>query len=150
MEIPLALDNGFLRRECPTCLREFKWHHGVTAGRPSDAVDPEQYTCPYCGHRATHDSWWTTDQLDVIRQAALVETSRELTETFAGLSRKHGSGGLSFKVTTGSAPLSPIPTSETDDMATIESPCHPYEPIKVLEHWDGPFHCIVCGERFVA
>jgi DNA-directed RNA polymerase subunit RPC12/RpoP len=52
MTIPLDSD-GFLRRECPTCEREFKW-------RPSEAeveehdepADTVGYFCPYCGVRA--------------------------------------------------------------------------------------------------
>jgi hypothetical protein len=44
--VSFPLDSeGFLRRECPSCRREFKW-------LPQDETDPmpdEGYCCPYCG-----------------------------------------------------------------------------------------------------
>ena len=47
IEIALPLDNdGFLRRECPSCERQFKWFHGHTADRPDHYLDPPLYTCP--------------------------------------------------------------------------------------------------------
>ncbi len=52
MSLPLDGD-GFLRRECPTCEREFKWlpspQHGEgDAAAASDEPAPERYFCPYC------------------------------------------------------------------------------------------------------
>ena len=39
--VPLPLDSdGFLRRECPHCVQQFKWHHGPTADRPDGEIDP--------------------------------------------------------------------------------------------------------------
>src|SRR6266511_2386951 len=35
---------------------------------------------------------------------------------------------------------------ETDDMRRIDFTCHPAEPVKVLDDWDGPVHCLICGE----
>src|SRR5689334_19084740 len=67
MSLPLDSD-GFLRRECPTCEREFKWLPG-SDGDESDAVAPDDagYFCPYCGVQAPAESWLTQ------AQAALVE-----------------------------------------------------------------------------
>jgi endogenous inhibitor of DNA gyrase (YacG/DUF329 family) len=62
IDFPLDADQ-FLRRECPSCSQEFKWHHGATENRPADAVDPPRYTCPLCGNPANHDEWFTQDQL---------------------------------------------------------------------------------------
>jgi hypothetical protein len=150
VDISLPLDHGFLRRECPNCLREFKWHHGPTDDRPADAVDPDQYTCPYCGMSADHDAWWTEIQLKHMRQAAVAEVSDEIGRAFRGSSRNSRSGGIHFSYKPGKGVRAPLPLDEADDMATVEPPCHPYEPFKVLEHWSEPFHCIVCGRRFVA
>jgi hypothetical protein len=47
--VPLPLDSdGFLRRECPTCEREFKW---LPAQGEAEATPPADggYFCPYCG-----------------------------------------------------------------------------------------------------
>jgi hypothetical protein len=133
MELSLPLDNGFLRRECPNCRREFKWHHGPTSDRPLDAVEPEYYACPYCGQQADNDAWWTREQSEVIQQAALAEVSGELDRSFRGMARKSRGGGIRIEYKASST-RAPLPLQETDDMATIASPCH----------------CIVCGQRFVA
>lgn len=69
LRITLPLDNGFLRRECPHCRRQFKWHDGPTDARPSDAPDPPFYHCPYCGDPAPPDAWWTEEQLEHAEQA---------------------------------------------------------------------------------
>lgn len=37
---------------------------------------------------------------------------------------------------------------DPDDMEIIASPCHSYEPVKVSESADRPFHCLVCGMPF--
>jgi hypothetical protein len=55
MDIPITLpldSDGFLRRECPKCEREFKWHEGPTEDRPQDWNDPPVYWCPLCGSRS--------------------------------------------------------------------------------------------------
>jgi hypothetical protein len=67
MMIPLDSD-GFLRCECPTCEREFKW-------RPSDPdteedgepADTAGYFCPYCGVQAPGDAWLTQVQLALVQ-----------------------------------------------------------------------------------
>lgn len=59
MSLPLDGD-GFLRRECPTCEREFKWlpspdqleeGNGESRAAATDAEPPEAYYCPYCATR---------------------------------------------------------------------------------------------------
>jgi hypothetical protein len=51
-----------------------------------------------------------------------------------------------FKVNT-SRDRSPEPPelSEPDDMRRVDFPCHPSEPLKVLDDWAGPVHCLICG-----
>jgi hypothetical protein len=34
---------------------------------------------------------------------------------------------------------------EPNDMERVEFDCHPEEPVKVLDGWSEPVHCIVCG-----
>ena len=73
MEIPIEypLDaDGFLRRECPNCEREFKWHHGQTESAPTGYVYPDLYFCPRCGKAAGDDSWWTAEQIAYQREVA--------------------------------------------------------------------------------
>ncbi len=50
-------------------------------------------------------------------------------------------------------PSEPVPQpalAEPNDMIIVESPCHPWEPIKVIEDWHDPLHCLICGERFAS
>lgn len=148
MEIKLdfPLDSAhFLRRECPSCAGEFKWHHGPTNTRPSDASDPPQFTCPLCGKQANHDQWFTQDQLRYRQQMvdfyAPDAVNAELKKMF----------GKNYKPGRNNAPA-PAPLYEPDDMIIIEPPCHPWEPVKVFEERadSGPLFCLVCGDSYSA
>lgn len=150
MELELPLDGqGFLRRQCPHCEREFKWHHGPTDWVPEEAVDPEEYFCPYCGGSAGGDEWWTEEQVQAIQEAALAEvmpnTAKALEDAVKPLSR---SG-----IVTASVHYEPVnpppPLDEADDMIAVASPCHPYEPVKIADGWSHPIHCLICGAAFV-
>ena len=37
------------------------------------------------------------------------------------------------------------PLTEVDDMTLVVFPCHPSEPLKVLDEWPKPAHCLICG-----
>ncbi len=90
VQIPLDED-GFLRRECPFCMREFKIQLGEKdiqtvedeVAQPfllepsledqatTEAMaDATEYFCPYCGQVADSDSWWTQEQLSYAHVAA--------------------------------------------------------------------------------
>jgi Zn ribbon nucleic-acid-binding protein len=149
MSISLPLDDGFLRRECPSCGRQFKWHHGPTDDRPEDAVDTDVYFCPYCGYSAPIDQWWTSDQVEYIEQIGLGEATRAVGDMFEDLERQTRSNSMiQFKATSGDAPEPPDMMHEPSDMMVVESPCHPWEPIKAGDDWDDPLHCLICGEEF--
>jgi DNA-directed RNA polymerase subunit RPC12/RpoP len=152
MEIPVSLPldpDGYLRRQCPQCEREFKWHHGPTEGVAAQDEPPDVYHCPYCGESAGPDQWYTSEQVETIRaaalQAVLPEIDKQLRDAVAPLNR---SGLITAEVVSNS-PLPPPPLIEADDMAAVTSPCHPYEPVRVDESWDAPLHCLVCGSRYV-
>lgn len=146
--VNLPLDNGYLRRECPDCGREFKWHHGPTEGRPGDAVDPDVYFCPYCGKSAPHDHWWTTSQLEYIQQFGLIEAAREVDEGFRDLERKSRNSLIQFKRGRTETPEPPELMHEPNDMMIVMPPCHPWEPVKIIEDWKEPLHCLICGKAF--
>jgi len=148
MELPLD-SQGFLRRECPLCQREFKWHHGPIEGAPPDDPPAEQYFCPYCGEAASVDQWWTTEQVEAIQQMALYEAMPELEEQLGKSARDLNRSGF-VRVEVRSAPINPpLPLSEPDDMLPVASPCHPYEPVKVASDWRAPIHCLVCGTQYL-
>jgi hypothetical protein len=130
MTIPLDSD-GFLRRECPTCEREFKW-------RPFEA-EAEDYCgpagdvgffCPYCGVQAPVDAWLTQAQVALAQNIVEREFIGPMVSKFGAY---EGPGKLH-------------PLTETDDMTLIVFPCHPSEPLKVLDDWRKPVYCLLCGK----
>lgn len=148
MSVTLPLDDGFMRRQCPNCNREFKWHHGPTEDRPGDAVDPPIYYCPYCGEPAGPDSWWTAAQLEHAQAMVTGPALREITDELESLAKRHSGGLVKLSVRSDPQPEPPAPLTEPNDMTAVTSPCHPWEPIKIDEEWHDPLHCLVCGERF--
>lgn len=150
IQLTLPLDHdGFLRRECPHCVCQFKWHHGPANEEAEEQPVPASYYCPLCGQPAGMDSWWTQEQLEyaqgTIVPAAMREIGQGLQDTFKGASSKHVRFDLKGNVDTPNVPAS---LTEPDDMVIVTSPCHSYEPVKVAENTSGPYHCLVCGQAF--
>lgn len=153
MEIPVSLPidhDGFLRRECPSCFGEFKWHHGPANAEAEQLPSPVEYHCPRCGQSAPHNAWFTQAQAKYMREAAAPALTQmiddELGKAFKGLNSKH------IKVTKTarlSSPASPMPLTEPDDMEIVTSPCHAWEPVKVPHDAASPLYCLICGAAFV-
>jgi len=143
-----ADDDGYIDRECPHCQRLFRWHHGPLEGAPEEADPALEYHCPYCGGSASSDEWWTREQAEALQQAALAAMMPDIQEQLKSPERR---GGL-VEVTVDAAPSLPPPTPvELHDAlpsVTVASPCHPYEPVKLLGAWGPPLHCLVCGTPF--
>lgn len=149
ISVQFPLDNGFLRRECPTCEREFKWHHGPTPDHPKDAVDPDVYFCPYCGATAPPSSWWTKEQLAYAQQSAVGPIARATGDALEdALGHQRSDSFIRMDVKRGDVPEPPAALSESNDMAIVQSPCHPWEPVKVEETWTEPLHCLLCGDKY--
>lgn len=145
--VPFPLDDGFLRRECPECTRQFKWHAGPTEGRPEDFIDPPVYWCPYCAATATPDGWFTPEQVEFGKSWIAGPVLRDIIDEFNRDARRNAGGFLSMSMSyKADEPRSAL--HETGDMITVEPPCHPFEPIKVDGAWTEPLHCLVCGQPF--
>ena len=72
--IPMRNDEeGFFGRECPNeeCLGYFKIELGT--GLQGENLPCH---CPYCGHVGPHDTFWTRDQLEYTRSAAMREVQK--------------------------------------------------------------------------
>lgn len=150
MSIPLDVD-GFLRRECPTCEREFKWF-------PNDNDDDDVgdaipvpdggYYCPYCGVQAPADAWFTQAQLvfaeNLIEVQVMGPMLKDLAKDVRGMGRR--SGGLVSASVKYDEPEELDPLTEEDDMRRVDFGCHASEPVKVLEDWTKPVRCLICGE----
>jgi hypothetical protein len=145
--VPLPLDNGFLRRECPHCERQFKWHHGPTPNRPPDAVDPAVYFCPYCGDTALPDHWWTKEQAAYVRDTIAGPAVRAMADELKRTFKNDSSSLIRFDVDY-KQPEPPPSLHEPNDMVLIEPPCHTWEPLKVDAAWREPIHCLICGTPF--
>lgn len=52
------------------------------------------------------------------------------------------------EITVTDVPAPPPPMVEPNDMQIIAPPCHPFEPVKVPDGDQGPFHCLLCGDKF--
>lgn len=151
IEIPMTLPldtDGFLRRECPNCERQFKWHHGPANEEAEQHDEPPAYHCPLCGEPAGHDAWWTQEQLGYAEGLALPATMQAISDELGKAFKKAESDFI--RVTPGrvEAPDAPMPLTEPDDMAIVTSPCHAYEPVKVPNDHTVPLHCLVCGRPF--
>lgn len=133
MAIPVDSD-GFLRRECPTCEREFKWLSSPSEDAEEDAADAADggYFCPYCGLQAPADAWFTKAQLELAEQIVQVEVVDPMLRKFTGSSS--GQAG------------EPTPLTEDNDMRRIDFNCHPSEPLKVADDWSQPVRCLICGQ----
>jgi hypothetical protein len=146
MSIPLDGD-GFLRRECPTCERELKWHAAQDDEEETPAPDGGYY-CPYCAVQAAPDAWWTKAQLAAANALLYDEVVEPELKRFQGeIEKLNHPGGLiqlSSEISRGED-TEASDLSETDDMRLVDFACHE-EPVKVLDDWNGPVHCPICGQ----
>jgi hypothetical protein len=133
---------GFLRRECPTCEREFKW---LPSDGDEDAATPDAagYYCPYCAVQA-QDGWLTKAQVEAAHATVMKEIVDPMLGDFTRSLQRSGSGMIKVS---GKHTPSPEPPdlSEPDDMRRVDFSCHPSEPLKVLDDWAAPVHCLICG-----
>ena len=130
MTIPLDSD-GFLRRECSTCEREFKWRPSETEAEEHDEpADGVGYYCPYCGVQAPVDAWLTQAQVALAQNIV----AREFI------------GPMVSKLGVYEEPRKLDPLTEADDMTLVVFPCHPSESLKVLDDWRKPVYCLLCGK----
>lgn len=144
LEIPLDKD-GFVLRECPACEREFRWHISPDddGGEPTP---PDGYFCPYCGKRASPDSWFTQAQVDFLSASAMHQVvGPQLDEILGGFAME--SPSLKIEVTGSVGAAEPASLEENLDAETrrVDFSCHPAEPLKVDPDWEGKLHCLICG-----
>jgi hypothetical protein len=152
MEMTLPLDSdGFLRRECPTCEREFKWlctPADVEALEDTEAQVPDGgYFCPYCGVQAEPNSWLTRAQAELadsmVATRVLGPMLKDFEDDLKQISRR--SGGILRAEMKYDPPPELDPLTEVDDMTRVDFSCHPTQPVKVLDDWDRSVRCFICG-----
>lgn len=147
-ELPTDHD-GFVRRQCSTCERQFKWYSGSANEEAEQQPDAEVYYCPLCGAAAEPDDWLTFEQKELLEVEARRAATPVLDEMIGSFLNDLKGPNITVKRTNHlEAPDAADPLVETDDMAIVLSPCHGYEPIKVPDDWAEPLYCLVCGQRF--
>ena len=145
MSIPLDSD-GFLRRECPTCEREFKWFSSSEEEDGAESVGDGAYFCPYCGVQAPITSWLTQAQAELAQNIVETQVVGPMLKKFTDdIKRANRPGGMIRVKADYEQPGKLDPLTEEDDMRRVEFSCHPSEPLKVLDDWSGPVHCLICG-----
>ncbi|MGH7476038.1 MAG: hypothetical protein ACRELD_07095 [Longimicrobiales bacterium] len=84
MSIPLD-EQGMLGRECPNeeCLGYFKIEPGTGL-----QVEDLLCHCPYCGHAAYSDHFFTKEQIEYAQSIALREFTKDLNAVFKSLERR--------------------------------------------------------------
>lgn len=163
-------DDGFFRRECRFCRKEFKvllekeeLSDLAQKGIDSFMIEPKEeatdldesggseteFICPYCGQRAPSDSWWTQEQLAYVGifakniMAKLVDEHliRPLKRTFRG----SNSGLVSIRFEGKEIEQQePWISSEVNDMEIFDFPCCQRK-IKIEENWSDMVYCFFCG-----
>jgi hypothetical protein len=139
--ISMPLDgDGFIRRACAACEREFKC---LYADDPNEGTEPDArgFCCPYCAMWADLDSWFTEAQLEFLGRAGLAAVADEVNEV---LSQPKNPGGF-VKYTPAPLPAPEEMSPESNDMRRVDFRCHPADPLKVIEEWDQEIHCLICG-----
>lgn len=95
IEIP-SDDDGYLDRECPSpdCQFIFK----INDDDWKDKVNDEMVFCPFCGHIADSNSWWTQDQIQQAKDVALDgvkdRLNRAMVRDAEKFNRRQPRGGL--------------------------------------------------------
>lgn len=153
MEIPISFPvdrDGFLRRECPHCGKQFKWHNGPANAEAEEHPPPPAYHCPMCGQPAAHDSWWTQEQIAYAEAQAAPSVAQFIEESVDELFKGFKNNQYVRLERSGHAdiPDAPAPLVETDDGRIVTSPCHSYEPVKIPDDYAGTIHCLICGAAF--
>ena len=151
MTLPLDTE-GFLRRECPHCERQFKWQPAEDADDGAESIPSRQvvaYYCPYCYQAAPPDAWWTQEQLKHAQQLMMSEVLAPQLRRFGrqGRQTSHSNSFVKIDVSVPDFPI-PEPLVEPSDMIRVDFPCHPEEPLKVIEDWTAEVGCLVCGIRY--
>jgi hypothetical protein len=102
-----ADENGFTGRECPQsdCEGYFKIEFGT--GLKGDNLPCH---CPYCGHTAGHDQFWTKEQIEYAKSVAMRQITDALHKDLKNLEFDHKpKGGFGIGISMKFKPGMPTP-----------------------------------------
>jgi hypothetical protein len=75
-------EEGYTGRECPKCEKYFKIEFGTGLEGATDCH------CPYCNHVASHDEFWTKQQIEYAQSVAMNKMTGEFLKGLKKLERK--------------------------------------------------------------
>lgn len=141
-DLKISLDSeGFVRRECPKCEREFKLQTLEKDFQTPPVKNSGEVTCPYCKHRSSADQWWSKNQVKYINDMQSFFAFNFITPK----ALKIKSTPFVTVKTTITQTEEPIMPSEIDDMKRISITCCERD-IKILENWNGDIVCPDCSK----
>lgn len=162
--------DGFLRRSCPACGRDFKteintadlqWElaaqcrrMGVDVGEEPNESEPAQLRCPYCAHVAAPSEMHTEETIAylkrLVHREVVIPRLNRFTSDLEGMfpGGRHSGGlvsiSLEFNRSRIALPPRPIHGPEPPDLKVIDFLCC-RKKIKVSDAWAGIDACVYCG-----
>jgi len=92
ISIPISADeNGFTGRECPQSDCEGYFKIKVGTGLKGESLPCH---CPYCGHTAGHDHFWTKEQIEYAKSVAMRQITDALHKDLKKLEFDHKPDGV--------------------------------------------------------
>ncbi len=160
--VPLD-DEGFLRRECPFCSRQFKillekheielYTNNFLSAFLSSEEEEEanendenqtDYFCPYCEQFEPFNSWWTQEQTNYFMIFAENHAADLINNFVDSLSSSFKSNSI-MQFTANKMPKKvPWISPEENDMKEFNLQCCDKK-IKLLDGWTSIIHCHFCG-----
>lgn len=153
--------HGFVRRECPSCHRQFKSKSGPTDGATFQRflgqyvlfengheieLDDIIFYCVYCGHGASSDEWCTPQQRAWMEKVADVLAREIRYEQMAYPWRTLGDNPQPTFVAVPPPDRLPEMRYEPDDLIRTSFFCC-VEDVKVDASWIQPVYCPRCGSE---
>lgn len=164
--IPFPLDEeGFFRRQCPYCNREFKvllekdelnqlsnnqidsyLVESNNENNDNEHEEETEYTCPYCGQCAPKEKWWTQEQVDYIHVFLKNIVASLLNNQLIKPLKRTYNKSNSFLRFEGKEieQVEPWISPEINDMVVFELPCCNRK-LKIDDSWLDITYCFFCG-----
>lgn len=146
MEI-LPDSDGYIDKECPNpdCQSKFKVNDEDWGNLFSD----EAVYCPFCGHEAPAESWWTTEQIEQLEKQAVESLEAQLGQALERDTKnfnRHAPKGfitmsMKFSGTTYAPNLPAVALEEMEQKITCEKCGARYAVI------GSAFYCPCCGHN---
>ncbi|MHB9129721.1 MAG: hypothetical protein ACYDBB_01355 [Armatimonadota bacterium] len=138
-------EDGYFRRECPFCQRQFKVPVGETLDTIPDNDETQEFYCPYCAQQSRGGTWWTQEQVDYIHDVQQNAMNGLLNEHFVRPLQRANRSNSCVKITANELPEkdSWLPV-DANDMKLFNLPCCE-KSLKVAEDWTDKIVCHYCG-----